>query len=85
VGNEPTEACRAVCWEIAPHDQRSCASGLGGNMVCLTNTWVQLPRKLFDVDRRGIGHCWLKAAKPPWEWGHIPQKTDIVGRVYVIE
>jgi len=64
-------------WEIARHDQWSCTSDPGGNTVSLTNASVQLPRKPFDDDRRRIEHCWLKAAKPPWEWGRFPQKTGI--------
>ena len=60
--------------------------GPGGTTVFLTNASVAKPRQPCDDsdDRRLSENCCLKAAKPPWERGHPPQKTDRAVRVHVL-
>ena len=54
--------------------------------MCLTNASVEAPWRPFDDDddRRRIEHCGIKAARPPWDWGHPPQNTGRVVRVQVV-
>jgi hypothetical protein len=59
--------------------------GPAGKTVFLTNAAVQQPLQPFDDDERSlIENCCIKAAKPQWELGHPPQKTDRAVRVHVL-
>jgi hypothetical protein len=60
--------------------------GPGGKTVFLTNASVPQPLQPLDDDddRSLIEHCCMKAAKPPWELGHPPQKTARAVRVHVV-
>jgi hypothetical protein len=60
--------------------------GPAGKTVCLTNAAVQPPLQPVDdeEERRLIENCCIKAAKPPWELGHPPQKTDRAVRGHVL-
>jgi hypothetical protein len=60
--------------------------GPGGNTVFLTNASVAKPLQPFadDDERSLLEHCCLKEAKPPWELGHPPPKTDRAVRVHVL-
>jgi hypothetical protein len=60
--------------------------GPGGKTVFLTNASVAKPLQPFadDDDRSLIEHCCIKEAKPQWELGHPPQKTDRAVRVHVM-
>jgi hypothetical protein len=60
--------------------------GPGGNTVFLTNASVAKPLQPFadDDERRLSEHCGIKEAKPPWELGHPPPKTDRAVRVHVM-
>jgi len=62
------------------------AYGPGGTTVFLTNAPVDKPLQPFDADdaRRLIEHCWIKAAKQPWDLGHPPQNTGRAVRVHVV-
>ena len=58
--------------------------GPGGQTVFLTNVSAATPLQPFDDDRSRIEHCWITAAKQPWELGHPPQKPARAVRVYVL-
>ena len=60
--------------------------GPGGTTVFLTNAPVEQPLQPFDDDdeRSLIAHCCLTEAKPPWDLGHPPQKTERAVRVHVL-
>jgi hypothetical protein len=60
--------------------------GPGGKTVFLTNASVAKPLHPFDDDddRSLIENCCIKEAKPQWELGHPPQKTDRAVRVHVL-
>jgi hypothetical protein len=60
--------------------------GPGGNTVLLTNASVARPLQPFDDDddRSLIDNCCIKEAKPQWDWGHPPQKTERAVRVPVL-
>jgi hypothetical protein len=57
--------------------------GPGGPTVFLTNASVAKPLQPFDDERGLIEHCWIKAAKQPWDLGHPPQQNARAVRVQV--
>jgi hypothetical protein len=61
-------------------------SGPGGNTVFLTHASVAKPlQPVDDDDDRSLSdNCGIKEAKPPWELGPPPQKTDRAVRVPVM-
>ena len=58
----------------------------GGKTVFLTHASVAKPLQLFDDDddRSLIENCCIKEAKPQWDLGHPPQKTERAVRVHVM-
>jgi hypothetical protein len=60
--------------------------GPGGKTVFLTNASVAKPLQPFDDydDRSLIENCCIKEAKPQWDLGHPPQKTDRAVRIHVM-
>jgi hypothetical protein len=60
--------------------------GPGGTTVFLTKASVPQPLQPVDddADRSLIENSGMKAAKPPWDLGHPPQKTARAMRVHVM-
>jgi hypothetical protein len=60
--------------------------GPGGKTVFLTNASVAKPLQPFDDDddRSLIENCCIKEAKPQWDLGHPPPKTDRAVRIHVM-
>jgi hypothetical protein len=60
--------------------------GPGGKTVFLTHASVHKPLQPFDddADRRLIENCCIKEAKPQWDLGPPPQKTERAVRGHVM-
>jgi hypothetical protein len=60
--------------------------GPGGNTVFLTHASIEQPSPPLDDDddRRRIEHGGLKAAKRPWDLGHLPQQNARAVWVHVV-